>query len=593
VNFADLLSVILLLIAAGLTVLAGLPLLRRWQRERERGARRDGAVHDPAGETAGGYRADVAMEERGHPARPDQHWLADDHHHPHEDQDEQMRNRPADEQHHRRSHLGGSARPRPAEEPDVRHAPAVGSNGYPYGGFDDVDDALNASETNGHYEHAGYEHAGYEHAGEPNGHYEQAGEPDDARRAAHFDWKVAAQYERARAARNASMSSFEPPSLPDDGPGTFTEEIPAIHAADGQRRHPAVQPDPDMGTPRFGQQRANMQGEPQGSFADPWGPETAVHAPPAFEFDEQHFDEQRYDQRYEQPYDQRGPEPQGFDQPVPGYGAPDDQGGLDDLSPPPHMRWRPDPEPDAGLIDETPFGVPPAPHGPGVNGPAGPHGSRPAFATTFRVQPAVEEPVPVHIAEPTPLADPADAFAVDHPDMGPQPPGWTEDEAPNGYATEPAPSFSDVYAPPPAPPYQARHFDEPVAPPVFDDLAGQGGTTPGTGIASAFETPSFETPSTAQPFDEPAPARPPLPDITPLLAEDEVAELRTRWNAIKGTFPDDPITSVQEASKLVGECTKVFERRLGVDPGNDDVSTEDLRLALQRYLAFFERLLSS
>jgi hypothetical protein len=585
VDFVNPFTVALLLLLAGLIVLAVLPQLRKWQRERERGAVRDGAVRDTAGETAGGYGADVAIEGHGRSARPDQHWLADDYH-PHEDQDEQMRNRPADEQHHRRSHRGGSARPRPAEEHDPRHAPAVDTNGHAYAGLGDAHDAPHAGEFNDHYEQAG----------EPDGHYEHehAGEPDDGRRAAHFDWKVAAQYERARAARNASMSSFEPPPLPNDGPGTFTEEIPAIHAADGQRRHPAVQPDPDAGRQPFGRQHAAPEPEPHGTFDDPWGPETAVHPPPAFEFDEQH-----YDQPFE-PYDEQGHEPHGFDQPVPPYGVANDQ-GEDDLAPPPHMRWRPDPEPDPGLIDEPPYGMPPGPHGHGPGGPPGPPGTRPAFATTFRVQPAVEEPVPVHVAEPMPFTEPpfteppfteppftepAAAYAPDPADVGDSDP-WGDGTAANRFAAEPAPGFSDRYAPPSGPSYQSRHFDEPPGLPeqasqtIFESPVEQPrSATPGSGITSPFAEP-------------PPPARPPLPDITPLLAEDEVAELRTRWNAIKGTFPDDPITSVQEASKLVGECTQLFERRLRIDPDDTDVSTEDLRLALQRHLAFFERLLSS
>ena len=111
-------------------------------------------------------------------------------------------------------------------------------------------------------------------------------------------------------------------------------------------------------------------------------------------------------------------------------------------------------------------------------------------------------------------------------------------------------------------------------------------------VVDATPLPAFARPEVQQ-VTPPPPLRPALPDISPLLSPDEVNDLRKRWTKIKGIFPDDPISSVQDASKLVSECTELFERRLGVDSKSADVSTEDLRLALQRYLAFFERLLSS
>jgi hypothetical protein len=575
VKFANLFTVILLLVAAGLAVLAGLPVLRRWQRERD-GGWSDGAVQGLAGPASTGYGADVAMEERGHLTQPDHPRLVD--HHPLDDQDEQMRNRPADEQHHRHSQLGGSERPRQAEEPDPRRSPAVPVNGR-YGGFGDVNGDLPANDVNGGYEHEGA-NSGYE--------------SDEAGRAAHFDWKVAAQYERARAARNASMSSFDPPPLPSDGPGTFTEEIPAIHAADGQRRHPAVHADPvdDPARPPLSQRHAGPPVEPpsQSPYEDPWGSDGAEHAPPAFEFDEQGYE--AYDEhRREQPgYDREQSPYGGFAEPV----------DADELAPPPHMRWRPDPEPDPAQMEEPPYGGPGAPPGP-----------RQAFgATTFRVQPAAEEPVAVHVAEPGLPAGPHGAYAgadpaapvdarygvdpVAPPGGGYAPGGVPDDQPVDGWVgedtaiyqdAEPAHGFAGGYAPP-APPtgYDPGRYDPPAKQPVFEEPAE---------APAGDDAPPFGHFSPAPDPRPTPPPRPPLPDLSPLLADDEVSELRQRWNEIKGTFPDDPVTSVKEASELVGECTKLFERRLGVDPDSAEVSTEELRLALQRYLAFFERLLSS
>jgi hypothetical protein len=261
---------------------------------------------------------------------------------------------------------------------------------------------------------------------------------------------------------------------------------------------------------------------------------------------------------------------------------------AEELAPPPHMRWQPDPDPDG------------APEEPGYGGQMAQPG-RPAFAaTTFRVQPAVEEPVPVHVAEPVlpadpngyapadpaaarygPVADPATGYAV--PDEGAHD-HWVGEDTAVYPGIEDAHGYPAAYeAAAPTTGYDVRHLDEPSGlPPVFDEPSGAAPAQPATMLDQAG---LLAEPTQGQ--------RSQFPDLSPLLAVDEVSELRQRWNEIKGTFPDDPVTSVKEASKLVGECTKLFERRLGVDPDGDDVSTEDLRLALQRYLAFFERLLSS
>lgn len=86
----------------------------------------------------------------------------------------------------------------------------------------------------------------------------------------------------------------------------------------------------------------------------------------------------------------------------------------------------------------------------------------------------------------------------------------------------------------------------------------------------------------------------------PLLGE-EAGELRARWESIQSAFVDEPQQAVAEADALVTDVikrlTRTFqetrqslETQLG---GSDDVSTEDLRVGLQRYRSFFERLLST
>jgi hypothetical protein len=80
----------------------------------------------------------------------------------------------------------------------------------------------------------------------------------------------------------------------------------------------------------------------------------------------------------------------------------------------------------------------------------------------------------------------------------------------------------------------------------------------------------------------------------PLVSAEEAERLRSRWTEIKGAFPDDPERSVAQASELLDEFTRLLTGRLAVNLGGDDkLSTEDLRIALQRYRTFFERLLSA
>jgi hypothetical protein len=104
----------------------------------------------------------------------------------------------------------------------------------------------------------------------------------------------------------------------------------------------------------------------------------------------------------------------------------------------------------------------------------------------------------------------------------------------------------------------------------------------------------------AQP--EPAAPEPPeAPADTPLLPADQGAELRGRWEGIQTTFVDSPRQSVESADALVAQVMQLIaegfarEREaLEAQWGRgDDVSTEDLRVALQRYRSFFHRLLSA
>jgi hypothetical protein len=87
--------------------------------------------------------------------------------------------------------------------------------------------------------------------------------------------------------------------------------------------------------------------------------------------------------------------------------------------------------------------------------------------------------------------------------------------------------------------------------------------------------------------------------VTPLFSEPEVNDFRSRWNNIQTAFVDEPRQAVKEADQLVASLMKKLadgfaNEREGLEhqwDRGDTVSTEDLRIALQRYRSFFDRLL--
>lgn len=86
----------------------------------------------------------------------------------------------------------------------------------------------------------------------------------------------------------------------------------------------------------------------------------------------------------------------------------------------------------------------------------------------------------------------------------------------------------------------------------------------------------------------------------PLFDSGEAQRFRDRWNEIQTGFVDAPRRAVEQADGLVAEAIQkladVFAGERSKleqqwDRGND-ISTEDLRVALQRYRSFFSRLMS-
>jgi len=90
-------------------------------------------------------------------------------------------------------------------------------------------------------------------------------------------------------------------------------------------------------------------------------------------------------------------------------------------------------------------------------------------------------------------------------------------------------------------------------------------------------------------------------DAGALLPADENAELRRRWEDLQTGFVDEPRQTVEHADELVAEVMQRLAEGFAAEREQleeqwgrgEDISTEDLRVALQRYRAFFRRLLSA
>jgi hypothetical protein len=85
----------------------------------------------------------------------------------------------------------------------------------------------------------------------------------------------------------------------------------------------------------------------------------------------------------------------------------------------------------------------------------------------------------------------------------------------------------------------------------------------------------------------------------PLFSESEMGDFRSQWGHIQTGFVDEPRRTVEDADKLVAAVMQRLaegfaNERSGLEKqwdSGDNVSTEDLRVALQRYRSFFDRLL--
>jgi hypothetical protein len=115
----------------------------------------------------------------------------------------------------------------------------------------------------------------------------------------------------------------------------------------------------------------------------------------------------------------------------------------------------------------------------------------------------------------------------------------------------------------------------------------------GAGDRQQPQPPTGMTPGQAapQPGDEP---------LAALFLAPVAEDFRRRWDAVQIGFVDDPHQAVRSADELVAQVMKTLaetfaEQRGAIEAGvdqSDQANTENLRVALQRYRSFFQRLLS-
>ena len=89
-------------------------------------------------------------------------------------------------------------------------------------------------------------------------------------------------------------------------------------------------------------------------------------------------------------------------------------------------------------------------------------------------------------------------------------------------------------------------------------------------------------------------------EVAPLFPDDQLQDLQARWNDIQTGFVDEPRSAVQRADSLVASTMQQLAEAFSKERSKleqqwdrgDNISTEDLRMAFQRYRSFFQRLLA-
>ena len=89
------------------------------------------------------------------------------------------------------------------------------------------------------------------------------------------------------------------------------------------------------------------------------------------------------------------------------------------------------------------------------------------------------------------------------------------------------------------------------------------------------------------------------PAETHLISVDAATGYRARWTEIQAAFVDEPRQTLEHADGLVAEVIQLLTRSFADERGKleaqwtsgEQVSTEEMRLAFQRYRTFFNALL--
>ena len=98
--------------------------------------------------------------------------------------------------------------------------------------------------------------------------------------------------------------------------------------------------------------------------------------------------------------------------------------------------------------------------------------------------------------------------------------------------------------------------------------------------------------------------RPAPPDdnrVIAMYSDEQVRDLRSRWDETQAAFVDEPRGAVERADALVADAISKLAEGFARTRGQleeqwkrgDQVSTEDLRQALRHYRSFFTRLLNT
>ena len=98
----------------------------------------------------------------------------------------------------------------------------------------------------------------------------------------------------------------------------------------------------------------------------------------------------------------------------------------------------------------------------------------------------------------------------------------------------------------------------------------------------------------------PTPQEEPARDL-PLLEPGQGEVFLSRWSEVQARFVDDPQAAVRDGDSIVAEVLQALAARFAAHKdgleqagrGGGEADTEQLRLVLQSYRSFFQRLLSS